>query len=42
MGVSKYEELGMEYALKETEALSSEKLALAEGIFSNKGLPLTI
>lgn len=42
MGVSKYEELGMEYALKETEALSSEKLAVAEGIFSNKGLPLTI
>ena len=42
MGVSKYEELGMEYALKDTEALSSEKLAVAEGIFSEKGLPLTV
>jgi hypothetical protein len=42
MGVSKYEEMGMEYALKDTEALSSEQLAVAETIFSEKGLPLRI
>ncbi len=42
MGVSKYEEMGMEYALKDTEALSSENLAVAEGVFFKKGLPLTI
>ena len=42
MGVSKYEEMGMEYVLKDTEALSSEKLAVAEEIFSKKGLPLTV
>ena len=42
MGVSKYEEMGMEYALKDTEALSSENLSVAEGIFSEKELPLRI
>ncbi|HLW08772.1 MAG TPA: pyruvate formate-lyase-activating protein [Fermentimonas sp.] len=40
MGVSKYEELGMEYALKDTDALSAEQLSVAEKIFSSKGLPI--
>ena len=40
MGVSKYEELGIEYALKDTEALSAEQLSIAENIFASKGLPI--
>ena len=40
MGVSKYEELGMEYALKDTQSLSADQLAVAENIFLSKGLPI--
>src|SRR5690554_3116159 len=40
--VFNYEELGLEYEFKVTEAFSSEKLAIAEEIFSNKGLPLRV
>lgn len=40
MGIPKYEQLGLEYALKDTEPLSAERLAVAQEIFRQNGLPL--
>lgn len=42
MGVLKYKELGIEYPLKGIEQLSNERIAVAEKIFSDRGLPLRI
>ncbi len=38
MGARKYEQLGMEYRLKNTPPLSKERLEIARNIFRNRGL----
>lgn len=40
MGVHKYEQLGMEYKLKDTATLPSERLVSAKQIFEKHSLPL--
>ncbi len=40
MGVNKYDQLKMEYKLKEVEPLSAERLANAKRIFKEAGLPV--